>query len=129
MKNIIISLCVLLLVFSLISCKQKSAEFSEKDIESAIKIVQEDFDFPASTLTKVWYDKEKADTMSKGYLENGRGSENKVKAENVLVLLSNFDVGDSDSGSLNPNTTYTDFNWILIRYDKASNWRIDDMGY
>lgn len=129
MKKIIILLCILLLVFSLVSCKQKSPEFSEKEIESAIEVVKNDFDFPASTLTEVWYDEEKADTMRKGYLENGRGSENKIKAENVIVLLSNFDVGDSVGGGLNPNSTYTDFNWILIRDDKVSDWKIDDKGY
>ncbi|ECP8679114.1 DUF4829 domain-containing protein, partial [Campylobacter jejuni] len=47
------------------------------------------------------------------YLENGRGLTNGVKEENVIILLSNFDVdGSGDNPVLNPNTTYSDYQWI-----------------
>lgn len=55
---------------------------------------------------------------------------NDAKSENVIVLLSNFDVNDSGvDSSLNPNSTYKNFQWILIRNDKESDWVIDDRGY
>ncbi len=55
---------------------------------------------------------------------------NEVKAENVIILLSNFDVDSSgDNPALNPNTTYLDYQWILIRDSKNNSWKIDDSGY
>ena len=59
-----------------------------------------------------------------------KGSENNVKSENVIVLISEFDVDDSgDNPVLNPGETYIDYNFILIRDDKNSDWRIDDCGF
>ena len=129
MKKMIILLFILLLAFSFGFCKQKDVKFSEDEIENAITLVQENFDFSASTLTKVWYDEENSKAMTKSYIENGRGSENGVKAENVIVLMSNFDVEDSEGDGLTPNTSYTDFNWWLIRTNKSDPWKIDDWGY
>ncbi|NRT63569.1 hypothetical protein B0P06_000187 [Clostridium saccharoperbutylacetonicum] len=55
---------------------------------------------------------------------------NGVKTENVIVLLSNFDVDSSGGdGSLNPNSTYDNYNWILIRDSKTDSWKVDDRGY
>ncbi|AGF55703.1 hypothetical protein Cspa_c19350 [Clostridium saccharoperbutylacetonicum N1-4(HMT)] len=63
-------------------------------------------------------------------MKNGRGSVNGVKTENVIVLLSNFDVDSSGGdGSLNPNSTYDNYNWILIRDSKTDSWKVDDRGY
>lgn len=110
--------------------KENVSKFSKEEIAEAIKAVEDNFNFPASTLTKVWYDEEKAETMRKSYLENGRGSVNGVKAENVIVLLSNFEVDDSgDNPVLNPDSTYENYQWILIRDSKESDWKIDDWGY
>ncbi|RII34623.1 DUF4829 domain-containing protein [Clostridium chromiireducens] len=81
-------------------------------------------------MTKLWYDEKKSDQFIEGYLKNGRGSVNGVKPENVIVLLSNFDVDPSGGdGSLNPNSTYDNYNWILIRGSKMDNWKVDDRGY
>ena len=106
-----------------------SVKFSEKEISEAIELVKNDFVFSASILTKIWYNEEESDKFSKLYLESGKGSVNGVKPENVIVLLSNFDVGDSNGGSLNPNSTYENWQWVLIRDNKTSDWEIDDMGY
>ena len=63
-------------------------------------------------------------------MESGRGSVNGVKPDNVIVLLSNFEVGDSgDNSVLNPNSTYENYQWVLIRDNKTSDWEIDDQGY
>ena len=76
------------------------------------------------------YDEEKSNYLVDSYLEYGRGSTNGVKAENVIVLLSNFDVDDSgDNYVLTPNSTYSDYSWTLIRDSKSSAWRIDESGY
>ena len=142
MKKIIVSLFVILLVFSLVACNQKStkeeliidigdsSKFTEEEIEDAIEVVRDNFEFPASTLTKIWYEEEESNRLTKMYLENGRGSENGANAENVIVLLTNFDVDDSgDNPVLNPGSTYENYQWILIRDDKTSKWNIDSSGY
>ena len=107
-----------------------SIKFTKEEIGEAIELVKNDFDFPASTLTKIWYKEEESDKFSKLYLDYGRGSVNGAESENVIVLLSNFDVDDSgEDSSLNPNSTYENFQWILIRSDDNSDWEIDDRGY
>lgn len=142
MKKSIIFIGVILLVISLIACKQdskadkvireveESTKFSEKEVKEAIELVKENFDFKGCTLKKVIYNEEKSDYATSEYIGNGRGSINGVKAENVIVVLTEFDVDSAGGdGSFNPNSTYDDFLFILIRDDKASDWRIDDMGY
>lgn len=142
MKKIIIFFCCLLSVFSLVSCNKgsssndilievsKSTKFSKDEIENAIQTVKSNFSFPGATLTKIWYDEEKSNSLVDGYLENGNGLTNGVKAENVIILLSNFDVDSSgDNPVLNPNTTHSDYQWILIRDSKNNSWKIDDSGY
>lgn len=143
MKKVIFFLSLILVVFSLGACKQagkinnavvsigKHDKFNNDEIKDAMNGVKKKFkDFEGCNLTKLWYDEEKANYFVEGYLKNGRGKENSVKAENVIVLLSNFDVDSSGGdGSLNPNYTYSNWNWVLIRDDKAGNWKIDDWGY
>lgn len=142
MKKIIIWFCCILSIFSLVACNKgnisndisieisESTKFSKDEIENAIQCVKSNFSFPAATLTKIWYDEEKSNYLVDGYLENGRGLTNGVKAENVIILLSNFDVdGSGDNPVLNPNTTYSDYQWILIRDNKNNVWKIDDSGY
>lgn len=142
MRKIIISLFLILLVFSLVACNQNSTseelvidiedstKFTAEEISNAIKIVKDSFGFPASTLTKIWYNEEKSNKLTKIYLESGRGSMNGTQLENVIVLLSNFDVDDSgDNPVLNPDSTYENYQWILIRDNENSEWMIDDQGY
>lgn len=143
MKKIVSLICLMLVMFSLVACKQvgktnsisvnieKSNKFSEEEINNAVSCVKKKFkDFKGCTLTNLWYDEEKSNDFIKGYLSNGKGSVNGVKPENVIVLLSNFDVDSSGGdGSLNPNSTYSNWNWILIRDSKTGNWRCDDWGY
>ena len=46
-----------------------------------------------------------------------------------IVLYSSFDTDASgDDGSLEPNTTYDDFQWILVR-DNGGTWEVKTYGY
>jgi hypothetical protein len=110
---------------------KKSDKFSEKEINDAINCVKKKFkDFNGCKLTKLWYDEEQSNNIIAGYLKSGKSLVNGVKAENVIVLLSNFDVGSlGGDGSFNANSTYTNWNWILIRDSKTGNWKADDWGY
>ena len=50
-------------------------------------------------------------------------------ADEVIVLLSSFDVDSSGGdGSLNPNSTYNDWKWILVRTN-GGQWQHVDHGY
>ncbi|RDY26261.1 DUF4829 domain-containing protein [Romboutsia weinsteinii] len=142
MKRIAIYLSMILLIFSLVGCNRndestnikidigESTKFSEEEINKAVECLKRNFDFEASTLTKISYNEEISNTAIKNYLEFGNGAENKVKAENVIALVSDFEVDDSgDNPVLNPGETYTNYNWILIRDDKNSGWEIDEWGF
>ena len=50
-------------------------------------------------------------------------------AEEVLVFTSTFDVDESGGdGSLNPNDTYKNWKWILVRRS-GGEWEHVDHGY
>ena len=142
MKKIVIYLSMILMIFSLVGCNQnnkptnikvdigESTKFSKEEIDNAVDCLKRSFDFEACTLTKIYYNEEISNTAVEDYLQFGNGSVNKVKAENVIVLLSDFDVDNSGNNPvLNPGETYTNYNWILIRDDKNSNWKVDDCGF
>ena len=142
MKKIFTYLSMILTILSLVGCNKtnesnnikvnigKSTKFTQEEINKAIDCLKSDFNLEACTLTKIYYDEEKSNTTIENYFQFGKGSENNVKPENVIVLLSDFDVDDSgDNPVLNPGETYTDYNWILIRDDKDSDWKIDDFGF
>ena len=142
MKKIVIYLSMILMIFSLVGCNQnnkstnikldigESTKFSKEEIDNAVDCLKRSFDFEACTLTKIYYNEEISNTAVEDYLQFGNGSVNKVKAENVIVLLSEFDVDNSgDNPVLNPGETYTNYNWILIRDDKNSDWKVDDWGF
>lgn len=142
MKKIVIYLSMILMIFLLVGCNQnnkptdikldigESTKFSKEEIDNAVDCLKRSFDFEACTLTKIYYNEEISNTAVEDYLQFGNGSVNKVKAENVIVLLSDFDVDNSgDNPVLNPGETYTNYNWILIRDDKNSDWKVDDWGF
>ena len=142
MKKIVIYLSMILMIFSLVGCNQnnkptnikvdigESTKFSKEEIDNAVDCLKSSFDFEACTLTKIYYNEEISNTAVEDYLQFGNGSVNKVKAENVIVLLSDFDVDNSgDNPVLNPGESYTNYNWILIRDDKNSDWKVDDCGF
>lgn len=143
MKKILYLFCLILITFSLVSCRQagntsntelsigKSTKFSEKEINLAMSTVKKKFkDFKGCKLTKLWYDEEMSNKFAEGYLQNGSATKSDVKVENVIVLLSNFDVDSSGGdGSFNPDSTYSNWNWILVRDSKTGAWMVKDWGY
>ena len=51
------------------------------------------------------------------------------EADEAIVLYSSFDTDASGGdGSLEPNTTYDDFRWILVR-DNGGTWEVRTYGY
>lgn len=134
---------VIIMAFVLVNCRnegktnnvvvsiEKSDKFSKEEIHDAINSVKKKFkDFHGCKLTKLQYNEEQSNNIIKGYFSNGKGSVNGIESDNVIVLLSNFDVDSSGGdGSLNANSTYSNWNWILIRESKTGKWKGDDWGY
>jgi hypothetical protein len=134
---------IILIVFSVVGCNRmgktkdasitigKSVKFSEKEIDDAVECVKENFkNSKGCTLTDLWYDENKSNNYVEDYLKYGGGNENGSTKENSIVLLSNFDVGFlGGNGSLVPNSTNYDFQWVLARDDKTSKWKVVDGGY
>lgn len=141
--KVLLLICLITMCFTFVACDQigksdkaiiaigASKQFSEKEINEAIDCIKDKFkDFSGCDLTALWYDEEHSNSFIEGYISNGKGSINGISAENVIVILSNFDVDSSGGdGSLNPNSTYSAWNWILIRDSKTSKWKVDDWGY
>ena len=49
-------------------------------------------------------------------------------ADEVIVLKSEFYIGDSKNTTFNDYFTYENYNWILVR-KKGGNWVMVDQGY
>lgn len=104
---------------------KKSEVYSEKDIERAMATAKRQFkfDFKGCTLTDLWYDEEIS-------LSSASSWASQYNADEAIVLLSNFDVGSSGGdGSLNPNDTYSNWQWILVRNKGSQNWKLKTWGY
>lgn len=132
-KSICIILCILL-VLTLCACggnvrgakthNVDSEMYSQDDIKAAIDTIKKEFrrNWKGCTLTEIYY---AGDDSSKGHQDWA----DRNKADEVIVLLSSLDVDSSGGdGSLNPNSTYYNWNWILVRTN-GGQWKHVDHGY
>lgn len=129
MKRISVILSAVFLVFLMCGCgnvssaetKDVSSEiYTQEDISEGIKIVKRDFrkDFNGCTLTEIYY---AGDEISEDYSYDD--------ADQVMVLKSSFETDSKGGdGSLNPDSTYDDWMWILVRND-GGKWQHIDHGY
>jgi len=144
MKKIILCLFVIIFFISLAGCGQSqgivanaqvdigtSIRFTQQEIEEAVERVKENFiNFRGCDLIRLWYDEDLSNRFIESYMTSGRGRVNGVVRENVIVLLSDFKVDSSGGdGSFNPNSTYYNWMWVLIRDAENDSWRVDDWGY
>lgn len=98
--------------------------YSDAEIKSAIDVISDYFkkEFEGCTLTEITY-------IGDDKLEEWEEFAERNNADSVIVLVSAFETGASGGdGSLNPNTTYTDWKWILVRKD-GGTWEHVDHGY
>lgn len=102
----------------------ESQLYSQDDINSAVDIIKKEFksDWKGCSLTEIRY---AGDEITKEHQEWS----DRNNADEVIVLLSSFDVDSSGGdGSLNPNSTYDDWKWILVR-SNGGQWKQVDHGY
>ena len=134
MKKIVCIILCILLVFSLSACggdisrvnthNVNSEIYSQEDINAAIDTIKKEFmmNWGGCTLTEIYY---AGDDSSKDHQDWA----DRNNADEVIVLLSSFDVDSSGGdGSLNPNSTYSDWSWILVRTN-GGKWQHVDHGY
>lgn len=134
MKKIISALLCVLLVLCLSACggnvsKAKihtvnSEMYSQEDISAAIDVIKSDFkrDWKGCTLKEIYY---AGDEIT---IDHGEWA-GRYNADEVIVLLSSFYVGHfGGNGSLNTDSTYYDWNWILVR-TSGGKWQHVDHGY
>ncbi len=134
MKKCLAYLLLVISIFSLIGCggnvsdvkvtEYQSETFAEKEIESAIEVAKEYFkkEFKGCTLTEITYAGDEKTADHAQWAERIGGDE-------VIVLISSFEVDSSGGdGSLNPNSTYSNWMWILAR-SNGGKWKHVDHGY
>ena len=125
MKKIVCIISCILLALGLSACggdvsgaETKSVDsevYSQEDIDAAVDTIKHEFksDWSGCTLREIYY----------------AGDNSRNDADEVIVLLSSFDVDSSGGdGSLNPDSTYSDWKWILVRSD-GGKWKHVDHGY
>lgn len=104
--------------------KVDSKIYSQEDISSAIEVIEKEFEsrWKGCTLTEIYYAGDEKSKDHKDWADRNN-------ADEVIVLLSSFDV-DSSGGdaSLNPNSTYDNWMWILVR-ENGDQWKHVDHGY
>ena len=98
--------------------------YSDAEIENAINVAINYFEknFEGCTLTEITY-------LGDDELDNWQEFAERNNADDVMVLVSSFNVGASGGdGSLNPNDTYTNWKWVLVRTNDGK-WEHVDHGY
>ncbi|MBQ7355472.1 MAG: hypothetical protein IJW62_08145 [Clostridia bacterium] len=134
MKKLITSVFALFFALSLVACDgnvnqvkitdYSSEIYSDAEIENAIDVAIDYFNqnFEGCTLTEITY-------LGDDQLDDWQEFAERNNADDVIVLISTFEVDASGGdGSLNPNSTYTDWNWVLVRTD-GGQWKHVDHGY
>lgn len=135
MKRVLSCMLLCLTLFTLTACGQgkvaevrygemSSEKYSSEEIADAITVTLVYFkkNFVGCSLKELAYigDEENSDYLDFA-TRNG--------ADEVLVFTSTFDVDErGGDGSLNPNSTYKNWKWILVRTN-GGEWEHVDHGY
>lgn len=117
----------------LAGCRTETEAVSLQTIESDIYSIEEiseaadtiytyfNVNFEGCTLESVAYEYDDPELFAE-YAEQ-------YEADEAIVLSSTFTTDENGGdGSLNPNETYSDYQWILVR-DEGGSWRHADHGY
>lgn len=136
MKRLTAIFIVAMLLFTLCACSRggdvsthgrrldDSNVYTEEDIIEAMNVVEAYFkkEFEGCKLNNIEYvEKDSIDAAAEWAEQYG--------TEQAIVLVSEFDVNASGGdGSLNPNSTYKNWQWILTR-NSGETWTLQTWGY
>jgi ABC-type glycerol-3-phosphate transport system substrate-binding protein len=131
MKKLIALVLALVCVIGLVACggnvknvkitDYSSEIYSDAEIENAIDVAINYFEknFEGCTLTEITY-------LGDDELDNWQEFAERNNADDVMVLVSSFNVGASGGGgSLNPNDTSTNWKWVLVRTKDGKGEPVD----
>lgn len=102
----------------------ESTVYTPAEINRAMNVVERHFrrHFAGCTLTELVYDESVSNKEADDWAEQ-------YGAREAIVLTSSFDVdGSGRTVTLNPNSTYTRWQWVLTR-NGIGGWRLRDWGY
>ncbi len=102
----------------------ESTIYTDRDINQAISVIKNYFriTFTGCQLLEIGYMGDECYDEMQEWAEQ-------YDADECILLTSDFYVGpDGGDGSLNPDSTYEDWNWILVR-NKNGKWEHKDHGY
>ena len=104
-----------------------SALYGENSINEAFDVREKKFakDFEDCTLTELRYDEDVenrfAEEIEKYHKENN---------QELIVVLSTFDTDEKGGdGGFNPNDTYVNWQWYLVKTAEKKSWEIINRGY
>ena len=102
---------------------KESEIYSKDDIDNAIDVTLKYFkeNFKGCSLLEIEYI---GDEKNNAYFDWATRN----NKEEVIVLISNFETNSYCSDTLNSNSEYKGWNWILVR-NKNENWKHVDHGY
>lgn len=104
----------------------ESELYTADEIDAAIRTIISEFDrkWGGCTLNEIYYAGDIKNAAYQDVREHG------TPADEVIVLLSSFDVDSSggSDGSFNPDSTYDNWMWILTR-TSGGKWKHIDHGY
>lgn len=101
----------------------ESTVYTKAEIEDAMDVVIRHFrrEFAGCTLIHLYFDEDAPAQYSEGWAKQ-------YDADEAIILLSSFEVGPEGSdGSLNPDSTYNGWQWILVR-DIGGPWTLRTSG-
>lgn len=101
-----------------------TAYYSSREVTDAMDTVCDYFEreFDGCKLLTVSYDEEFSQRRASDWAKQ-------YDADQAIVLLSSFYVdGSGGDGSLNPNSTYDRYQWILTR-NRNGSWKLQTWGY
>ena len=100
----------------------ESSLYSEEEIQAAMDAAVREFrmEYRDCKLLDIRYNEEQTISESAYRAEKGEKSR-------VMVLLSDFEVGDHADTGFNPNDTYRNWKWILG--NDGTGWKLLDCGY
>lgn len=104
--------------------KVDSKMYSQEEITAAIDVIEGEFtsrEWKGCTLKEIYYAGDEESKNCKDWAERNN-------ADDVIVLMSTFTTSSTADSSLNPNDTYDNWEWILVR-TKGGKWKHVDHGY
>ncbi len=133
LKPILLLLLSAIILFIFCSCgdvshveitETASQIYTTSEIDSAVKTVKNYFkqNFIGCKLLTIGYAGDDSIEEAKEWAQT-------YEADKAILLISDFEVDSSGGdGSLEPNSTYTEWKWILVK-DKNGLWKHADHGY